>query len=190
MGYKMTGFTGFGEGTTPIKQKKLKEGKSKTTDDGNVSTNYWDPENNRANQTTTSTELSGWPKDKDVVARNKNVSDLREIDVQNTSKVKVDKDGKKFIVSDQGEGNMYSVDLMPNVKNNTKQTETRTTTKSNMGEEKGSKRSRTGYKVNNTYFDGYPEFGAVSDTLVLPKHLQGKYKKGDDMSEDDFYSED
>ena len=190
MAYKMKGFGGFGKGTTPFKQRKLKEGKSTTTDDGNVSTNYWQPKENRADQTTTRTEISGWPKDKDVVARNKNVSSLNEIDVQNTSKVKVDKKGKKFIVSDQGRGNMYGVDLMPGMKDNTKQTETRTTTKSNMGDKKGSKRSRTGYKVNNTYFDGYPEFSAVSDTLVLPKHLQGKYKKGDSISEDDYYSED
>ena len=189
MGYKMKKFGGFGKGTTPFKQRKLKEGKSRTTDDGSVSTNYWEPEKNRADQKTTRTEISGHPRDRDVVARNKNVSSLNEMDVQNTSKVKVDKKGNKFVVSDRGDGNMYSVDLMPDMKDNTKQTETRTTTKSNMGDKKGSKRSRTGYKVNNTYFDGYPNLGAVSDTLVLPQHLQSKYKKGDMMSEDDYYND-
>jgi len=184
----MKGFAGFGKGTTPFKQRKLKEGKSTTTDDGNVSTSYWEPESNRADQKTTRTEISGHPKDRDVVARNKNVSSLNEMDVQNISKVKVDKNGNKFVVSDGGKGNMYSVDLMPDMKDNTKQTETRTTTKSNMGDKKGSKRSRTGYKVNNTYFDGYPDLSAVSDTLVLPNHVSKKYKKGDDISEDDTYN--
>ena len=70
---------------------------------------------------------------------------------------------------------------------NSKQKETVT----NVNKVPGYKSSRTGYKVNQTYFDDSMDINkslkSVTDTLVLPKHLQGKYKKGDFLSQDDIY---
>ena len=182
----MKGFSGFGN--SPAKQ--VKEGKSKSKIEKNVSAgpgSYWDKKV-KGDRTTTTTKISGHPKDSDVTAKS-NVT-MGDIDEHTTSKVKVDKKGKKFVVQQPQGDTMYGVDLQ-NMPDNSKQTETVTNVTTMP---KGYKSSRTGYKVNNTYFTNdsgdniNKSLQSVSDTLVLPAHLQNKYKSGDMLSQDDIYA--
>ena len=190
MAYKMKGFSGFGN--SPAKQ--IKEDKKKTTTkiEKQISAgpgSYWD-KSIKADKKTELTPISGHPKDSDVIAKS-NIT-MGDLDEHTTSTVKVDKKGNKFVVQNPDmDGDFYAVGNTP--KNTKKKTSISNITKGGKSKHTlGGDYSDTEYNINDVYFKNPSNIDssltAVSDTLVLPAHLQNKYKSGDTLSQDDMYT--
>tara|TARA_R100000458_G_C8270481_1_gene245255 strand:- start:245 stop:841 length:597 start_codon:yes stop_codon:yes gene_type:complete len=175
--------------SSALKQIKEDEKNKKTTIEKQISTgpgSYWD-KSVKGDKKTEITPISGWPKDEDIVAKSNITMD--DLDEHTTSTVKKDKEGKKFVVQNPDpDGDFFSVGNTP------KNTKTKTTI-SNVT--KGGTKmgiddySDTEYNINDVFFSNPSNIdsslAAVSDTLVLPSHLQDKYKEGDVLSQDDIY---
>ena len=175
--------------SSALKQIKEDEEKKTTKVEKQISAgpgSYWD-KSIKADVKTTTTPVSGWPKDSDVIAKSNITMD--DIDEHTVSTVKTDKEGKKFVVQNPDyDGDFYSVGNTPK---NTKKERTVSNVTKDGKKSKYKNYSDTEYNINDVFFsnpvDINKSLAAVSDTLVLPSHLQDTYKEGDTLSQDDIY---
>jgi hypothetical protein len=176
-------------GSSPLTQRIVTGGKKTVKLDKDVGVNYSQPDK-KGDKLTTNEQLFGWPKDNERVAQDAGRGDSMW-SVQDSSPVKIDKAGNSYITNLGDYG--YGAGGMENQKDNTKQTEI--TTNISPGTPGGNAdRKHTGYLVNDTYFQ---HFGGkdidineahkqITDTIMLPKGLNTKYKQGDMISEEDY----